>query len=63
MTVNDSAINRSTDVGFSINNIDTGTIQVNNTVLDGDNLNATQDGIRITGSNAADHRRRRSGHR
>ncbi len=52
LTVNDSEIRRSTNAGFSVDNIDAGQIQVNNTTLDGDNLNATADGVRITGSNA-----------
>ncbi len=52
MTANDTAINSSTDAGLLINNVDVGTLQVNNVDIDGNNVNATADGVRIQNSNA-----------
>lgn len=51
MTINDTAINTPTDVGVRIDNVDAGTIQVNSTTIDGNNVTA-QAGIFITDSNA-----------
>jgi hypothetical protein len=52
MTINDTMINDSTDVGLSINNVDAGTINVNDVTIDGDPANATAQGVLITDSDA-----------
>ena len=41
-----------TDRGIRVNNVDTGTIQVNGTTIDGDDATATAQGVEIIGSNA-----------
>ncbi|MEX2310110.1 MAG: hypothetical protein WD738_21235 [Pirellulales bacterium] len=52
MTVNDSSINDPTAFGLSFDNIDTGTIVVDNTTIDGDPAIANAVGVRILNSNA-----------
>jgi hypothetical protein len=52
LTLNDSEINSAADASFSVTNVDTGNIQINNSALDGMG-EAAADGIRVTGSNAA----------
>ncbi len=53
MTVNDSNINSPTAQGMLFNNVDAGTVQVNNANIDGNNVNGTAGGVKITGSNAS----------
>ncbi len=53
MTVNDTATNSSTAQGMSFNNLDVGTVQVNNATIDGNNVNGTAGGVLITGSDAS----------
>ncbi len=53
MTVNDTAINKSTTAGLSFNDVDTGTVNVNATILDGDNTAAGANGVTIQNSNAS----------
>ena len=52
LTVNDTNVNDSTGFGMSVEDIDTGTITVNNTVFDGNNASAGAVGVRILNSNA-----------
>ena len=53
MTINDTNINGSTatTAGMKFDNLDTGTVQVNNAIIDGKNL--ADDGVLIDGSNAS----------
>ena len=51
MTVNDTDINGPTTLGVNFNNVDAGTIQANNLVVDGNNITGT--GVRILNSNAS----------
>ncbi len=53
MTVNDSEILSSTAFGMSVDNIDAGTIQVNNTTFDGNNVTPGAVGVSIVNSNAS----------
>lgn len=53
MTVNDTAINNSTVQGMFFNNLDVGTVQVNNATIDGNNVNGTAAGVLITDSDAS----------
>ncbi len=53
MTVNDTAINSSTAQGMLFNNLDVGSATVNNATIDGNNVNGTAGGVRITDSNAS----------
>lgn len=52
MNVADSAINDSTAFGLSFDNVDVGTINVDNTTLDGNQAGAGAVGVRILNSNA-----------
>jgi hypothetical protein len=52
MTINDTMINDSTDVGLSITNVDAGTINVNATTIDGNPATAGAQGVLITDSDA-----------
>lgn len=52
MTVNDTTINSATNTALSFNNVDSGTIQVNDATLDGNNV-AGSAGVLLTGSNAS----------
>jgi hypothetical protein len=52
MTINDVAIQNATERGIRVENIDTGTIQVNGTTIDGDGTTAGAQGVEIIGSNA-----------
>ncbi len=51
MTVNDTDVTNSSDIGVSFDNIDTGTIALNNVTVDGMGAMATA-GVSITNSNA-----------
>ena len=51
MTINQTAINRSTDRGMNFNNVDIGTITVTGATIDGNNLGATAKGVSINNSN------------
>jgi hypothetical protein len=51
MSVNDTAINGPTNIGMNFDNVDTGTIAVINSTVDGNGATATA-GVRITNSNA-----------
>jgi hypothetical protein len=53
MTINDTAINDSTSQGMFFNNLDVGTVAVNNATIDGNNANGTAVGVLITDSNAS----------
>ena len=52
MTASDTTIDNSTDRGFSVDDIDAGTIQVNNVDVTGDNTIPTM-GINVSNSNAS----------
>jgi hypothetical protein len=51
MSINDTAINGPTNIGMNFDNVDTGTITVANSTVDGNGATATA-GVRITNSNA-----------
>lgn len=51
MTVNDTNINSPTAIGMQFDDIDSGTVQVNNTTVDGNNVTSTA-GIRVADSDA-----------
>jgi len=55
MTVNDTTINRATAQGMLIDNVDNTAVplQVNNTTIDGDNVNGTAKGVLIQNSNGS----------
>ncbi len=53
MTVNDTNINRSTTQGMLFDNLDVGSVTVNNAIIDGNNENGTADGVLINGSNGS----------
>ena len=55
MTVNDTAINKSTAQGMLFDNLDATAVplQVNNTTIDGNNVNGTAKGVLIQNSNGA----------
>ncbi|MEX0643535.1 MAG: hypothetical protein WD468_12590 [Pirellulales bacterium] len=53
MTVNDTSILSSTAFGMSFDDVDTGSVQVNNATVDGNNASATAGGVRILNSNAS----------
>lgn len=52
LTINDTTIDDPTGFGLQIDNIDSGTIAVNGTTIDGDEANAGAQGVQIVGSNA-----------
>ncbi len=52
MTVNDTNLNSQTAFGLNIDDVDVGTIQVNNAQIDGNNASAGGQGVRIANSNA-----------
>ncbi len=52
MSINDTTIDTPTDIGLSIDNVDTGTSAFNNLDIDGNNVGAAGRGVVISDSNA-----------
>lgn len=53
MTINDTQLLDSTDIGLSFDNVDTGTMDFNNLDIDGNNVGAAGRGVVISDSNAS----------